>query len=122
MTRLQNPTTLTVPGSERGSTPAPRITQAELEHYRELAALEQEKKALRKNFLDRLAAGATVETGHLVLSVRTLEMRRITQTSLRGILPQEAIDWIKTQIEPTTCMFLTVKENQEDVLEYDGRI
>jgi hypothetical protein len=97
------------------STPVPaasnsKISQAELQRYKQLQDYEKEKKELRASLLERCENGAQVERGELTVTTRDHKSKRMTNNTLRLLMGVEPADrWI-ARIEPAIRRHLLVSE------------
>jgi hypothetical protein len=108
MTQLRSAT----PAHRETSCPAgirnPVITQQRLARYRELSALDRERRSLRRELLGLLAAGAPVEPGRLRIRVCRNEARRLNFKTLRAVFTDPELNWLRSVIEPTITQSLQV--------------
>ena len=103
-----------LPASEPNHRPRRRrklITQVQLARYKELLALERQRRSLRKKLLDLLAAGVPVEPGRLRVRVRPCESRVLNFKTALGIFTPAELDWIRSEIEPTVTQHLIVRRD-----------
>lgn len=91
------------------------VTQRQLDRFRHLTAVLAERKQLRQDLVELLAAGASIEPGPLSLAVRRHYARRLSQAIIREFLGDEGTDWILSQIVPTPSLTLTVREEESDI-------
>jgi len=91
------------------------VTQRQLDRFRHLTAMLAERRQLRQDLVELLAAGASIEPGPLSLAARRHYARRLSQAIIREFLGDEGTDWILSQMEPTPSLILTVREEESDI-------
>ena len=92
--------------------PSGRISQLELESYRELArhirSLQARFSQAREDLIRRIQEGVSVEPGWRQVELRISECRRLTANSLLPILGEERLEHLKRQVKPSVSIVLTV--------------
>ncbi len=86
----------------------PIVTQMILEEFCELKQDSKRLKVLRKEILDLLESGATVEEGNLTAIIQRQQQRSLTRAMLIELIGSERVEELKSKIEPFEAISLWV--------------
>jgi hypothetical protein len=116
MTSIRSVTPAQAAASSPATSQNPVITQEQLARYAELCALARERDRLRRELMDLMAAGASVEGGRLTVRVHTIHARQLSFRALQGIFTPPDVEWIRSLIEPTISRRLIVEQDPYHIL------
>ena len=90
------------------------VTQAMLEEYQGLIEASTRRAALRQQIMERLDAGAAVESGPLTALIHEHADHRFTYKNLVVLLGEARVAELKLQVEPTVSRQLIVHAPSEE--------
>ena len=90
------------------------ITQEQLAQYRDLCARSREQKAMRRELMDLLDAGATVASGSLSVEIREVTSRRLDFGRLSVLLGSDRAKELRAQVEPSVSRHLILHKLDVD--------
>ena len=93
---------------------SPVITQRMLADYRRLKSMRNHHDQLRKQLLQLVEAGATVEDGRLDVDVRVTTQQRLTVAALVELLGPDVVEELRDSVEPSVFRTLVITERQTE--------
>ena len=115
-TGRQWPSPFTPPPAPPVLPPPQIVTQDELQRLQALLHQRREAERLRKSILERLTAGAAIESGHLTARIRQSSCRRITRSALEQFWGTEYVENLRQQIPESSQVHLVI-ENQSCIAD-----